>query len=106
MDDWGSGGEDVDLEQPEAREALVAKAREQARALLLQPGWRQWASDMLDWAEENLLDHMEEMFPEAGHFETRETFRFLQLRSMHPGSAFAKELLAAAQEEPLDLAKV
>ena len=91
---------------PEEREALLAQIRLQARHLLEQPGWRKWASEMLDWAEENLLNHMEDMFPEAGHFETRETFRFLQLRSMHPGASFAKELLAAAQEEPLDLAKV
>ena len=99
----GQGVEDMD---PEEREALLAKIRLQALHLLTQPRWRQWAQDMLGWAEENLLSHMEDMFPEAGHFVTPETFRFLQLRSLHPGAAFAKELLKAAHDEPLDLAKV
>jgi len=104
------GAVDVELPAedygPDGREALLAKIRRQALELLTRPRWRQWAQDMLGWAEENLLSHMEDMFPEAGHFMTPETFRFLQLRSLHPGAAFGKELLKAAQDEPLDLAKV
>ena len=97
--------QDEDL-TPGQREVLLAKIRRQALELLTRPRWRQWAQDMLGWAEENLLSHMEDMFPAAGHFQTPETFRFLQLRSLHPGASFAKELLKAAAEEPLDLAKV
>ena len=112
--DWGDGDDGgvcgMDLPEQdmteEQREALLATIRRQALELLTRPQWRQWAQDMLGWAEENLLSHMEDMFPEVGHFQTPETYRFLQLRSLHPGSAFAKELLKAAHDEALDLAKV
>ena len=110
-DDGMDGGdtgmdEPVDDLSPDEREALLAQIRMQARHLLTKQSWREWAVQMLDWSEANLLGHIHDMFPEASHFETRETFRFLQLRSQHPGASFAKALLAAAEEEPLDLAKV
>ena len=109
---WGDApdlGFDTGEEAEDAEDAAVLQQiREKARHLLTQPSWRQWAVDMLAWAEgeEGILSHLHHLYPEAGDFESRETFRFLQLRSMHPGSAFAKELLAAAQEEQLDLQKV
>ena len=103
--DWGE--EPGDLADGAAeQQAELCRIRAQARQLLTQPSWQKWAEDMLEWAEDGILGHVHEMFPEAAHFETPETFRFLQLRSLHPGSAFAKELLAAAHEEQLDLQKV
>jgi len=102
-DGWGDTEPEEEMDETAAQ---LASIRKQARDLLTKPAWRRWAVEVLEWAEDGLLSHLEDMFPEAGHFQSRETFRFLQLRSLHPGSSFAKELLAAAQEEDLDLAKV
>jgi len=103
--DWGAELGDA-ADGAADQHAELCRIRAQARQLLTQPSWQQWAEDMLEWAEDGILGHVHEMFPQAAHFETPETFRFLQLRSLHPGSAFAKELLAAAHEEQLDLQKV
>ena len=99
-------GEDEEEEEEQEEEDPLAQARAYARRLLRAPGWEQWAQDTLHWCEENWLDDVEKLFPEAQDFPTPETYRYLRLWAQHPGAAFASELLKADQKEHLDLSKV
>jgi len=53
------------------------------------------------------LAHCEDLFPQIEHYDSEETYRWLELRSQHPsGPAFAKALLKANKVKHLDLDKV
>ena len=68
----------------------LAGARQQARRALENPRWREWATHMVTYCEEHYLaDVTTNLFPSAEVFQTKETFRFMQLKALYPGASFA-----------------
>ena len=90
----------------EVADPALLEARAYARQLLRDPGWVQWAEATLTWCETHFLDDVEELFATAEDYASEETYRYMKLFYLHPGAAFAKELLLANEEKPLDLSKV
>ena len=89
-------------EAPQGAEA----ARQLARQLLEHPEWRSWADGLVTWCEDNWLRDVESLYPEEVDYASRDTYRYLRLRALHPGSAFHMALLQENQRDPLDLSKV
>jgi len=106
------GGEDrlpdleVHVDPSVVSDEDLSEARKIAQRLLLHPEWKAWAKERLEWSEEHLLHDVDQLFPTAPQFETEETFRWLELRSLYPGAEFASELLKSNHDKHLDLDKV
>ena len=84
----------------------LEEARQEARRLLLEPAWVEWAEHALQHCEEEYLGDVGALFYDEEQFPNEETFRFNHLRSLHPGASFAEELLLANRRQHLDLDKV
>ena len=60
-------------------EDVVAAAREEARQMLRDPSWVQYAEEQLAYCEEGLLQDVGQLFPSVEQFETEETYRYKKM---------------------------
>ena len=87
-------------------ELAAAAARAEARHMLRDPTWVQYAEDMLAYCEDGLLQDVGQLFPSEEQFVNRDTYRFQKLYHQFPGATFGRELLKPDPEERIDLSKV
>ena len=111
-DSDAEGGEEEELLTPEhapaapVAEDVVAAARAEARQMLRDPTWVQYAEQQLAYCEEGPLQDVGQLFPSMEQFETEETYSYKKLYHEFPGASFGHELLRPDPKDRIDLSKV
>ena len=88
-----------------AAEDVVAAARAEARQMLRDPTWVQYAEEQLAYCEEGPLQDVGQLFPSMEQFQTEETYSFKKLYHEFPGASFGHELLRPDPKDRIDLSK-
>ena len=112
--EWDSdaeGGEEEVLTPDHApaapvAEDVVAAARAEARQMLRDPTWVQYAEEQLAYCEEGLLQDVGQLFPSVEQFETEETYSYKKLYHEFPGASFGHELHRPDPKDRIDLSRV
>ncbi len=85
---------------------VVAAARAEARQMLRDPTWVQYAEEQLAYCEDGLLQDVGQLFPSVEQYETEETYRYKKMYHEFPGASFGHELLQPEPKDRIDLSKV